>query len=170
MFRYNDDLCILTWFSVLGIALYNPTGNCFSCACFLNILQQIPVGGGSCLRFSDFILSQGLPVFNDPSAPSNISFNDCHFGTKCFQRVTKAKSRMVLQILKLGYNVLLSDVDVYWFKNPLPSLYTYGPFVLAAQSDEYKATGDLPIYPLLTLFKIWPEYVQWKDWIIRISD
>lgn len=51
------------------------------------------------------------------------------------------KSRLVLQILKLGYNVLLSDVDVYWFKNPLPFLYSLGP-VLAAQSDEYKIKGD----------------------------
>ncbi|KAK1575767.1 hypothetical protein Q3G72_008141 [Acer saccharum] len=82
-----------------------------------------------------FSIFQGLPVFSDPSKPSNTSFDDCDFGTKCFQRVSKVKSRMVLQILKLGYNVLLSDVDVYWFKNPLPLLYSFGPSVLAAQSD-----------------------------------
>lgn len=51
------------------------------------------------------------------------------------------KSRMVLKILKLGYNVLLSDVDVYWFGNPLPFLYSFGPAVLMAQSDEYNQTG-----------------------------
>ncbi|XP_059446879.1 uncharacterized protein LOC132178460 [Corylus avellana] len=90
-----------------------------------------------------FSILQGLPVFKDPLAPSNISFNDCHFGTKCFQRVTKVKSRMVLKILKLGYNVLLSDVDVYWFENPLPLLYSFGPAVLVAQSDEYKKTGPI---------------------------
>ncbi|CAI0390436.1 unnamed protein product [Linum tenue] len=49
----------------------------------------------------EFSVLQGLPVFHDPSAPSNISFNDCHFGTKCFQKVTKVKSRIVLNILKL---------------------------------------------------------------------
>lgn len=80
-------------------------------------------------------------MYRDPLPPTNISFNDCHFGTECFQRVTKVKSRMVLRILKLGYNVLLSDVDVYWFMNPLPCLYTFGSGVLAAQSDEYKKTG-----------------------------
>jgi len=48
---------------------------------------------------------------------------------------------MVLQILKLGYNVLMSDVDIYWFKNPLPLLSSFGPAVLVAQSDEYKLTG-----------------------------
>lgn len=90
-----------------------------------------------------FSVLQGLPVFIDPLAPTNISFNDCHFGTKCFQRVTKVKSRLVLQILKLGYNVLLSDVDVFWFSNPLPFLLSFGPAVLVAQSDEYKETGPI---------------------------
>lgn len=51
------------------------------------------------------------------------------------------KSRMVLKILKLGFDVLLSDVDVHWFQNPLPLLYSFGPGVLAAQSDEYNRTG-----------------------------
>ncbi|CAH8257745.1 unnamed protein product [Arabidopsis lyrata] len=87
-----------------------------------------------------FSILQGLPVFFDPYAPKNISFNDCHFGSKCFQRVTKVKSRTVLKILKLGYNVLLSDVDVYWFRNPLPLLQSFGPSVLTAQSDEYNTT------------------------------
>lgn len=51
------------------------------------------------------------------------------------------KSRMVLKILKLGYNVLLSDADVYWFRNPLPYLSSFGPGVLMAQSDEFNETG-----------------------------
>ncbi|KAL7135323.1 hypothetical protein ABFS83_11G086100 [Erythranthe nasuta] len=52
---------------------------------------------------------------------------------------------MVMQILKLGYNVFLSDVDVYWFKNPLPYLTYFGPSVLAAQSDEYNSTDNITI-------------------------
>ncbi|KAF6157474.1 hypothetical protein GIB67_004412 [Kingdonia uniflora] len=90
-----------------------------------------------------FSVLQGLPVFKDPLAPSNISFNDCHFGTECFQRVTKVKSRLVLQILKMGYNVLLSDVDVYWFKNPLPFVSSFGHSTLVVQSDEYNETGPI---------------------------
>lgn len=91
----------------------------------------------------DFSILQGLPVFRDKLAPRNISYDDCHFGTNCFQRVTKVKSRVVLEILKLGYNLLMSDVDVYWFKNPLPLLSTFGPAVFLAQSDEYKITGPI---------------------------
>lgn len=55
--------------------------------------------------------------------------------------MTKVKSRVVLQILNLGYNVLMSDVDVYWFKNPLPLLSSFGPAILVAQSDEYNIAG-----------------------------
>ncbi|KAK4402736.1 Beta-arabinofuranosyltransferase RAY1 [Sesamum angolense] len=88
----------------------------------------------------DFSVLQGLPVIKCAYPPTNISFDNCHFGTECFQKVTKVKSRMVLQILKLGYNVLLSDVDVYCFKNPLAYLSSFGPAVLAAQSDEYNVT------------------------------
>jgi hypothetical protein len=91
--------------------------------------------------FSHFLIWQGIPVFKGPIAPSNISFDNCHFGTKCFQRVTKVKSRIVLKILKLGYNVLLSDVDTYWFRNPIPLLNSFGPAVLVAQSDEYQQQG-----------------------------
>ncbi|VFQ87692.1 unnamed protein product [Cuscuta campestris] len=91
----------------------------------------------------DFSILQGLPVFKYSSTETKISYDDCHFGTECFKRVTKMKSRMVLKILKMGYNVLMSDVDIYWFKNPLPFLSSFGPAVLVAQSDEYNLTGAI---------------------------
>ena len=45
----------------------------------------------------------------------------------------------------MGYNVLLSDVDVYWFHNPVQFLHSLGPATFAAQSDEYNETGDFYI-------------------------
>ncbi|KAL1216465.1 Beta-arabinofuranosyltransferase RAY1 [Cardamine amara subsp. amara] len=126
---------------VLSIAGYSYKDMLMSWACRL---RRLEVPNFLVCALDDetyrFLILQGLPVFIDPYAPKNISFNDCHFGSKCFQRVTKVKSRTVLKILKLGYNVLLSDVDVYWFRNPLPLLHSFGPSVLAAQSDEYNLT------------------------------
>ncbi|KAJ6890158.1 hypothetical protein NC651_023838 [Populus alba x Populus x berolinensis] len=107
------------------------------------------LGNGLCLDCSLFMVlnaqrnSKDLPVFHDPSTQRNTSFDDCHFGTACFQRVTKVKSRMVWKILKLGYNVLLSDVVVYWFGNPLPLLYSFRPGVLVAQLDEYNDSSTV---------------------------
>ncbi|KAJ6771192.1 BETA-ARABINOFURANOSYLTRANSFERASE RAY1 [Salix koriyanagi] len=129
---------------VLAVAGYSYKDMLMSWVCRLRLLQVtnfiICALDHETYQFS---VLQGLPVFHDPSAPRNISFDDCHFGTTCFQRVTKVKSRMVLTILKLGYNVLLSDVDVYWFGNPLPLLYSFRPGVLVAQSDEYNDSGPI---------------------------
>lgn len=129
---------------VLAVAGYSYKDMLMSWACRL---RQLAVTNYVICALDEetyqFSILQGLPVFRDPLSPSNISFNDCHFGTKCFQRVTKVKSRIVLKILKLGYNVLLSDVDVYWFRNPLSFLCSFGPAVLAAQSDEYNQTGPI---------------------------
>ena len=76
--------------------------------------------------FSDFgrvVEGQGVPVVKSTQA-MRVSRDDCHFGTKCFQNVTKMKSRTVLHLLQLGFKVLFSDVDVYWFtvRPLLPSL------------------------------------------------
>ena len=62
----------------------------------------------------------------------------------------------------------MSDVDVYWFKNPLPLLTTFGPGVFLAQSDEYKITGlCLKQYDLincnilkLKLYKLSKDYLH----------
>ncbi|XP_076883101.1 beta-arabinofuranosyltransferase RAY1-like [Bidens hawaiensis] len=129
---------------VLAVAGYSYKDMLMSWACRLHRLQ---VSNFVVCALDDkiynFCVFQGLPVFRDRLAPSNISYDDCHFGTNCFQRVTKVKSRVVLEIIKLGYNVLMSDVDVYWFKNPLPLLTTFGPAIFVAQSDEYKLTGPI---------------------------
>ncbi|KAG7012788.1 Beta-arabinofuranosyltransferase RAY1, partial [Cucurbita argyrosperma subsp. argyrosperma] len=88
---------------VLTVAGYSYKDMLMSWVCRLRHLQ-IP-NYLVCALDSDtyhFSVLQGLPVYRDPLAPTNISFNDCHFGTECFQRVTKVKSRMVLRILKLG--------------------------------------------------------------------
>ncbi|KAL9353228.1 hypothetical protein Peur_055908 [Populus x canadensis] len=129
---------------VLAVAGYSYKDMLMSWVCRLRLLQVtnfiICALDHETYQFS---VLQGLPVFHDPSAPKNISFDDCHFGTACFQRVTEVKSRMVWKILKLRYNVLLSDVDVYWFGNPLPLLYSFRPGVLVAQSDEYHDTAAM---------------------------
>jgi hypothetical protein len=62
-----------------------------------------------------FAVLQGLPVVKAAQS-MNVNRDECHFGTECFQNVTKMKSRTVLHLLHLGYNVLFSDVDVYWFQ------------------------------------------------------
>lgn len=62
----------------------------------------------------------GLPVF---LYRSNVLFNmntDMAYGSQAFRKVTKLKSQVVLQILRMGYDVTWTDTDIAWFQNPLP--------------------------------------------------
>ena len=79
----------------------------------------------------------GLPVFF-ASAPGAAGSVSCRFGTACFRAVTKAKSRATLAVLKAGFNVLFSDVDVMWFENPLAQLQSTAEELnaLLVQSNE----------------------------------
>eukprot|EP00271_Cylindrocystis_brebissonii_P023205 TRINITY_DN949_c0_g1_i1.p1 TRINITY_DN949_c0_g1~~TRINITY_DN949_c0_g1_i1.p1 ORF type:complete len:685 (+),score=65.97 TRINITY_DN949_c0_g1_i1:188-2056(+) len=96
----------------------------------------------------EFALSQGLPVYLSTLPSVNASdpdkltegIEDCWFYSSCFKSVSKGKSKATLQVLKLGYNVMFSDVDIVWFKNPLPHLSSFGPGVLPIQSDNGNAS------------------------------
>lgn len=99
-----------------------------------------------------FAATQGLPVYLERFSVTNPVENlegkeeqdikeiKCIFGSNCFRAMTKLKSRAVLRILKLGYHVFWSDVDIAWFKNPIPEMYELGPNTFPVQSDEQNAT------------------------------
>ena len=61
---------------------------------------------------------------------------DCDFGSSCFRKITKQKSQAVLNILRKGYHVLWTDMDVVWLQNPIPDLWSYGPATLPIQGNE----------------------------------
>ncbi len=44
------------------------------------------------------------------------------FGTQGFRALTKLKSQQVLRILEFGYNVMWSDVDIFWKVDPIPGV------------------------------------------------
>lgn len=73
-----------------------------------------------------------------------VGFDEAHcpFGSQCFRKFTKLKSRAVLRIIRTGYSVLWSDVDIVWYKDPLPDLVSYGPGTFPVQSNEPKS--ELP--------------------------
>lgn len=61
---------------------------------------------------------ESIPVFQVQamrSANAYATFNSAEFNA-----VTKMKIAVVVQVLKAGYSVLVSDADVVWIRNPLP--------------------------------------------------
>ena len=69
---------------------------------------------------SDYLTSLGIPninAFNDKGG-SKLS----NWGSKDFKRKTHYKTSMILEGLKLGLNVLVTDLDIVFLKNPIPYL------------------------------------------------
>lgn len=99
-------------------------------------------------RLYRFANAQGLPVYLErPSEEFKQKFKaqnhlevKCVYGSVCFKQLTKLKSRAVLKILKLGYHVLWSDVDIFWLRNPLPEMISPGPGTFPVQCDEWNTT------------------------------
>ncbi|CAI5512169.1 unnamed protein product [Closterium sp. Naga37s-1] len=89
-----------------------------------------------------FAFTQGLPVYYEQVSQrlKGVDSKDCAFGSQCFRQFTKLKSRAVLRVLKAGYSVLWTDVDIVWFTDPLPDLLSYGPGTFPIQSNEPNVT------------------------------
>ena len=100
-----------------------------------------------------FGFRMGLPVFFYDSQTQSQSIDtgarEAAYGSEGFKSLTKLKSQIVLQILRMGYDVIWSDTDIVWYRNPLPLLAEM-PSDLVVQSnapwpDEPSANGPLRI-------------------------
>ncbi|KAH7373296.1 hypothetical protein KP509_17G049000 [Ceratopteris richardii] len=88
----------------------------------------------------EYAYLQGLPVYWEPASHEYNSYigsdGQCRFASECFKRVSKLKSMSVLKVLRKGFSVLWSDVDIVWFANPLQHLLSFGYGTIVIQSDE----------------------------------
>eukprot|EP00049_Salpingoeca_infusionum_P015209 m.292234 g.292234 ORF g.292234 m.292234 type:complete len:734 (-) comp15837_c0_seq5:572-2773(-) len=69
-----------------------------------------------------FGFKMGLPIFYYQTDLQYRNARDMAYGSDGFKQVTKLKSKVVLEILKLGYDVTWTDTDIVWFDNPLPKM------------------------------------------------
>eukprot|EP00958_Prasinococcus_capsulatus_P016493 scaffold1827_cov421-Prasinococcus_capsulatus_cf.AAC.7 len=72
---------------------------------------------------------QGLPIYLEMEQVTE-NRTEAHqdsakYGSKAFRKITKVKSRAVLRVLRKGYDVLWSDTDIAWFKDPIPHLQRF---------------------------------------------
>eukprot|EP00053_Salpingoeca_punica_P009097 m.81418 g.81418 ORF g.81418 m.81418 type:complete len:764 (-) comp14876_c0_seq3:854-3145(-) len=97
-----------------------------------------------------FGFKMGIPVFFYQSeAMKGLSPRDMVYGSEGFKSVTKLKSQMVLQILRMGYDVTWTDTDIVWFRDPMPLLSGMkSDFVVQSNApwpQEQAANGPLRI-------------------------
>jgi hypothetical protein len=71
------------------------------------------------------------------------------YGSEGFKSITKLKSQVVLDIIKLGYDVTWSDSDIVWLQNPLPLLSAMSSDIVVQSNapwpEEQQSTGSLRI-------------------------
>ncbi|PXF50048.1 Beta-arabinofuranosyltransferase RAY1 [Gracilariopsis chorda] len=94
-------------------------------------------------RANVFFHQQTTPTLHRrPQSLSSLS--ESHFGTALFIETSRRKSQLVLSILRLGYNVIFSDVDVALLQNPIPHLLSYNSDIVI-QSDRPHFLQDAPL-------------------------
>jgi len=75
-----------------------------------------------------FAYTHGLPTYFENTIFQGLNSSliaDASYGTDSFKQLTKMKSRVVVRLLREGYNVVWSDCDIILFKNPLENMWSY---------------------------------------------
>lgn len=71
----------------------------------------------------DLCKALGIPVYYNEAIFGSMPEGAARgYGDRIFSKMMMAKVYCVHSVLSLGYNVLFQDVDVVWYKNPLPYL------------------------------------------------
>lgn len=79
-----------------------------------------------------YVRSLPIFLFDSTSGTSSPSY-----GSDEFRRLTKLKTKLVLQALRLGVNVLWSDVDIIYFRNPITDLWnTPGDIIIQSNAAD----------------------------------
>lgn len=75
-----------------------------------------------------FAFTRGLPTYFENTIFQGLNssiISDASYGSDSFKQLTKMKSRVVVRLLKHGVNVIWTDCDIIWFKNPIENMWSY---------------------------------------------
>lgn len=96
----------------------------------------------------EVLLKRGVPAFG---MSSGLSLDDFGWGTQTFFKMGREKISLLQQFTRWGLDVIVSDVDTVWLRNPLPYMAKYPDADVLISSDHLLDTtgGDegLEHYP-----------------------
>lgn len=122
-----------------------------------------------------FAYTRSLPTYMENTIFQGLNssiINDATYGSDSFKQLTKMKSRVVVRLLKEGYNVLWSDSDIIYFRNPIQDMWAYNAD-LAIQTnapDNEPMNGRRRLNSGLYLARSNPETIQaFEDIIVFAS-
>eukprot|EP00667_Euglena_gracilis_P013838 EG_transcript_14299 len=77
------------------------------------------------------------------NAGNNMNYTQTSFRTKWYNQIVRYKWQIVVDVLRSGRPLLLSDVDIHWRRNPLPYLATLPQCDLYFGTDMRDLSVDL---------------------------
>ncbi len=93
--------------------------------------------------YTQVLADQKRNVF---SMKSGLTLGDFGWGSKTFAKMGREKIKLIRVFLELGVNVVISDVDVLWLRNPIPYFKEYPNADILTSSDHL--TNTVPGYEL----------------------
>lgn len=75
-----------------------------------------------------YAYTRSLPTYLENTIFAGLNSSiiaDASYGSDSFKQLTKMKSRVVVRLLKEGYNVVWTDSDIIYFRNPLQDMWSY---------------------------------------------
>ena len=95
----------------------------------------------------EVLIEKGVPAFG---MSSGLSLDDFGWGSSTFHKMGREKISLLQTFTKWGLDVLISDVDTVWTKDPLPYMAQYPDADILVSSDHLASTtqdGGLEFYP-----------------------
>ncbi|EPS61907.1 hypothetical protein M569_12886, partial [Genlisea aurea] len=80
---------------------------------------------------------KGIPVFD---MDIQLDSDDFGWGTQKFNKMGREKVSLINALLPFGFEILMSDSDTVWLKNPLPYLARYPEADLLTSTDQITPT------------------------------
>jgi hypothetical protein len=117
------------------------------------------------------LVDDNIPTF---AMQSNMTTHDFGWGTKNFHLMGRKKIALIRDFTLMGFDILVSDVDTVWMRDPIPYLQKYPEADVLTSSDHLAPTATvrntIPLafrHSLLLGRARWePDDNVWSSWAV----
>ena len=85
------------------------------------------------------LIEDEVPTF---AMQSGLTTEDFGWGTENFHKMGRKKIELIYLFTKMGFDILVSDVDTVWLRNPLPYMAKYPNADVLTSSDHLSNTAE----------------------------
>eukprot|EP00854_Cymbomonas_tetramitiformis_P025831 gene25831-31606_t len=85
------------------------------------------------------LLAEGIPTF---AMASGLTTEDFGWGSPNFHKMGRKKIDLIRQFTVMGYDILVSDVDTVWMRDPIPYMQQYKDADVLTSSDHLSTSAQ----------------------------